>query len=104
MQIEPDKWLASPFVIGSLGALVGLRFAPGASWTGRAFNVGSGGLCAWFVAPALAEIGHISSPGLAAALAFAVGMFGLSAASAISTGLRDLKVSEIISGWISRRS
>lgn len=103
MQVEPEKWLASPFVIGALGALVGLRFAPGASWSGRAFNVAAGGTCAWFVAPALAELGHVHSSGMAAALAFAVGMFGLSAASAVATGLRDLKVGEIISGWISRR-
>lgn len=102
--IDPEKWLASPFVVGALGALVGLRFAPGASWAGRALNVGSGGVCAWFVAPALAEMGHVSSAGMAAALAFAVGMFGLSAASAISDGLRALKVGEIITGWLSRRS
>jgi|CXWL01.1.fsa_nt_gi hypothetical protein len=103
MQIDPEKWIASPFVIGSLGALVGLRFAPGATWAGRAANVTAGALCAGFIAPALAEIVHIATPGMSSALSFAVGLFGLSAASAIATALRELKLGEIISGWISRR-
>ena len=103
MQIEHEKWLASPFVIGSLGALVGLRFAPGASWAARAANVTAGAMCAGFIAPALAEMVHVTSPGMSAALSFLVGMFGLSAASAVSTGMREIKLAEIVSGWFSRK-
>jgi len=36
------------------------------------------------------------------ALAFAIGMFGMSAAAAVMQGLRDIKLGEIMTGWISR--
>lgn len=100
---DPERWVQSHFAAGALGALVGLKFAPGATWAERAFNVGAGSLCAGFFAPALAEWLKVPSPGMHSALSFAVGMFGISLAAAIAQALKDTKLADIISGWLSRR-
>jgi len=42
MDIDPEKIVKSPFLIGALGALVALRGAPGESWLIRCINVLSG--------------------------------------------------------------
>jgi ACR3 family arsenite efflux pump ArsB len=102
-EFDPEKLMNSHFVVGALGALVGLKFAPGTTWRERAINVSAGMLCAGYFAPALAEWFHVASPGMQSALAFAVGMFGLSLAAAVAQALRELKLGEIISGWLSRR-
>lgn len=100
---DPERWLHSSFTVGALGALVGLRFAPGATWAERVFNVVSGAFCAGFFAPALVEWMRINSPGMQSALSFAVGMFGISLAAAIALAIREIKLGEIISGWVSRK-
>jgi len=103
MDLEPQKILANPLMAGIAGALVGLRFAPGMSWLERITNIGSGAACAGFIAPAAGELFNLSSIRMQAALAFALGMFGMSLAAAVMQGVRDLKLAEIISGWISRK-
>lgn len=103
MELDLDKVGRNPFMAGALGALATLRFAPGASWWERATNVLAGSVCAGYCAPALAEWWSIASPCMHSALAFGVGMFGLSLAAAITQGIRDTRVGEIISGWISRK-
>lgn len=102
MDVDLDKVARNPFMAGALGALATLRFAPGASWWERATNVLAGSVCAGYCAPALAEWWAIALPGVRSALAFGVGMFGLSLAAAITQGIRDTRVAEIIAGWLSR--
>jgi hypothetical protein len=105
MQFDFDSeyWLHSHFAVGALGSIVGLRFALGTTWKERAFNVVAGTLCAGFFAPALAEWMRVTSAGMHSALSFAVGMFGISLAAAVAQAIREMKLGEIISGWISRR-
>lgn len=100
---EPEKWLQSHFAVGALGSIVGLKFAPGATFFERVFNVGAGTLCAGFFAPALAEWWHVTSPGMHSAMSFAVGMFGISLAAAVAQAIRELKLGEILTGWLSRK-
>lgn len=102
MELDVERLVRSPFAVGAAGGLVALRFAPGLTWFERAFNVLCGSLCAGFSGPALAEWLQVSSPGMQAGLSFGVGMFGLSLAAAVVQGIRDVRLSEIISGWLTR--
>ena len=102
MDIDPQKLAAAPFLAGVAGALVALRFAPGASWVERVTNVASGSACAAFIAPAAGEYFHLSSASMLSCMSFALGLFGMSVAAALMTGMRDIKVGEIVSGWLSR--
>lgn len=101
--LDPQKIISNPLAAGVAGALVGLRFAPGLSWLERITNVSTGAACASFVAPAAGELFRLSSASMMSGLAFAVGMFGMSLGAAIIQGLRDLKVGDIITSWISKR-
>lgn len=103
MDFEPHKIAANPLVAGLAGAFVGLRFAPGASWLERITNVAAGAICSGFVAPAVGEMLRLQSPAMLGFLAFVVGMFGMSLASAVMQGLRDIRMSEIITSWVSRK-
>ena len=103
MDIDFDRVTRNPYAAGALGSLVALRFAPGLSWLERFVNVATGGLCAGFLAPGLSDWWHITSHGIQSGLAFGVGMFGLSLAAAVLQGIRELRMAEIITGWISRK-
>lgn len=103
MDLDPSGLTRNPFAAGALGSLVGLKFAPGVSLLERITNVGAGAACAGYAAPALAEWMHVTSPHVHSGLAFAVGLFGLSLAAAVQQGIRDLKLGEVITGWISRK-
>ena len=100
---DSQAWLTSPFLIGAIGALVGLRFAPGLSWPERAFNVSTGAACAGFISPATAELFRLSSNHMTSALAFLMGAFAMAIMGALMQGLRDLKLAEIVADWFSRR-
>jgi hypothetical protein len=102
MELDPTKLVATPLFAGVAGALVALRFAPGATWGDRSINVLSGSACAGFIAPAAGELFKLTSSPMLACLSFFLGMFGMSIAAAIMQGFRDLKVAEILSGWLSR--
>lgn len=103
MNLDGDHILGSPFTIGGLGSLVALKFAPGATWWERATNVGSGMLVAGYGAPALVEWLQFKSQGLGNAAAFIIGLLGMSLIAAVFQGIRDLRLADIISGWLARR-
>lgn len=103
MDIDPHKIITHPLMAGLAGAVVGLRFAPGLSWLERVTNVAAGAACSAFVAPASAEMLRLSSASMTGFLAFVIGMFGMSIAAALFQGLRDMKVGEIVTGWVSRK-
>ena len=98
-----ERTVRSPWAAGLLGSIVALKFAPGTTWPERAVNVGAGALCAGFCAPALVDWLHIEPVSMRSGAAFAVGMFGLSVAAAVIDGVRELKLAEVITGWISRK-
>lgn len=103
MDIDPDRVLSNPFTVGGFGALVALRFAPGATWWERATNVASGACAAGFLAPALVDWLQLKTPGLANAAAFLLGLLGMSLIAALLEGIRNLKLAEILQGWLARR-
>jgi hypothetical protein len=103
MDVNLDKILTSPFTAGLVGALVGLRFAPGISWGERVTNVAAGAACSAFMAPAASEVFLLTSESMMGFLSFAIGMFGMSVAAAIMEGLREIKVAELINGWFQRK-
>lgn len=100
MDIDPDRLLRSPWTAGALGALVGLKFAPGLSWVERVFNVIAGALCAGYASPALAEWLHVAGEGMRGGLSFVIGLFGLSLAAAIVQGMRDARLGDAVTSWL----
>lgn len=102
MDLDPQKLLATPLVAGLVGACLGLKSAPGVSWSERLINVLGGSACAGFVAPAAGEMFKLSTPSMLSCLSFFLGMFGMSLVSAIMAGLREVKVGQIIQSWFSR--
>ena len=103
LELDPQKLAQSHVVIGAMGSIVALRFAPGASWLERAGNVFAGSLCASYLTPAAGHWMGVDSVGALGALAFLIGLFGLSMTSALLQALRELRLAEIIGGWISRK-
>lgn len=103
MDIDPHRVAAHPVIAGLIGALIGLRFAPGPGIVSRLVNVAAGAVTAGYVAPAAAELFALQSAVTQSALAFATGMFGMSIAAAIMQAVKDLQLAQIITGWISRR-
>lgn len=100
MDIDPDRLLRSPWMAGAIGALVGLKFAPGITWFERTFNVLSGSLCAGYASPALAEWLHVGGDGMRGGLSFVIGLFGLSLAAAVVQGMRDAKLGDAVTSWL----
>ena len=103
MDLDPDRLLRGPFIAGLSGSIVALRWVPGITLLERLFNALAGTAVAGIGSPALSDWLHITSAGTVSALAFAVGLFGLSLAAAIVQAIRDLRLADIITGWISRK-
>ena len=97
-----DVWV-HPFMAGTLGALVGLRFAPGLGVVERSINVSSGALVASFLTPVATTVLSVNSPSVESGFAFILGMFGMSIMASVMTGLREVRFGEIITGWLKRR-
>ena len=95
--------LGSYLVAGAAGSIVALRFAPGLTKLERAGNVLAGALCAAYLTPLATDWLHIESPGMVGGMAFLVGMFGQSMAAACVQAMRDMRLADIITGWISRK-
>lgn len=92
----PDDIIRGPVAAGIAGALIGLRWAPGASWGERMANVASGSAIAGYVGPLACELLDLGSPKAQAAVGFGLGLFGISLATTVLTLLRDLKLAEIL--------
>lgn len=102
MDIDPDRVLRSPFLIGALGALVALKGAPGETWAARIFNILSGALLAGFAAPAIAEFFSLPSPAMQGAMSFAVGLFGMNFVATASVWIKHLHISDVLP-WLRRK-
>lgn len=90
------RTVTNPLMAGIMGALVGLRFAPGAAWWERIGNVFAGALCAGYLSPAVAYFMGLASMELRAALAFMLGMFGMSLAAALVQAIRETQWAALI--------
>lgn len=97
------KTVLTPEGAGVTGSIVGAKFVPAPSWLERFLNLALGAACAAFVAPAVVEWLHVSSRSWQMAVAFVIGVFGLSLCSAVIDGIKKLDLATIISGWISKK-
>lgn len=103
MDIDPEAVVKSPFVVGALGALASLKFAPGETRWEKFLNVLAGTLAAGFSTPFLAEYLKMPSPAFLNAAAFFIGLLGMSLVAQILQTLRDTQWAAIVTGWLSRR-
>lgn len=95
MDFDPQNAVTHPIAAGLLGALAGLKFAPGITWPERLFNVVCGMSCAVYISPAVGELFNLLTPYKQAGLSFLIGMFGMSIAAAIMQGVRDIQVAVV---------
>lgn len=103
MDINPERALNNPILASFLGAVVGLRFAPGLTWIERVGNVAAGMVLAVYAAPALTDYLQVAKPGMLAGLSFAVGLFGLSLAAAVTNAIRQANLAEWAGSWLRRK-
>lgn len=92
----PDELIRGPVAAGIVGAIIGLRWAPGNSWPERVANVISGAAIASYGGPFACEIFDLTSPKAQAAIGFGLGVFGISLATLAVSLLRDLKLADAI--------
>lgn len=91
------NFLKSPFTVGSFGAAVfALKFAPGETWQQRVVNIVAGGITAGYISPALVEYLELQSTGFSNAVAFGVGLLGMSLIAAILQAIRETKLADFI--------
>lgn len=100
-ELDTDKILASPFVVGLFGAVVALKGCPGRSWIERVFNAGCGALLAGFLSAALAEWLGLRTPETRSAVAFIVGLFGMNLVASANAWLLEAKLSDVLP-WIKK--
>lgn len=105
MQIDLDelKRIAMhPTAIGGLGALSALRFIPGSSFWERLMNAVVGLLISAFVSPLVVDLMSLGPRG-AGAVAFLLGLFGVTTAGQLFRAIERLDLASVISGWLERR-
>jgi hypothetical protein len=98
-----DKVFQSDFAVGFLGACISLRWVPGKTYKERLFHLLSGATCASIFTPALLEWLIVPQGSIRFALAFAVGVFGVSLVAAIHTVIQEVKWKEIVRSWLKRK-
>lgn len=99
--IEPI--IASPFFVGLIGALVGLKFSPGSGLLQRLTNVMCGAAIAGYCAQPLGDWLRLDKHSDVLGVAFVCGILGLSIIAAAVRAIGELKIAEIVTGWLSRR-
>lgn len=104
IDIDPNRIIAHPIFVGILGVAVSvLKFMPGTNYAEKAINFMAGAAVVWSCAPGVIEYLSIKTIGIASLLSFMIGAFGLSLAAAVSSGIKETKFGEIITGWLSRK-
>jgi hypothetical protein len=96
MDINPEAVVKNPFLIGALGALVGLRGVPGATFAERAINAISGALLSGFTSPFIAEYFGMTGDGALSFTAFVVGLFGLNFVASLQVWIKSADASDFI--------
>lgn len=98
-----DQITQHPLTPGAVGAVIGLRWAPGASWPDKAINVVGGAACAAYLGPLVCSLLRLTAQPATAAIGFALGLFGLSLVGAVMDGIRNIKLADVASSWLTRR-
>jgi hypothetical protein len=96
MDINAETITKSPFFIGALGALVGLRGVPGSTWGERAINAVSGALLSGFTSPFIAGYFGLVGDGALSFAAFVVGLFGLNFVAALQTWIKGADLADYL--------
>lgn len=97
-----------PYIVAILAGIGGALLAayyllPGKNFLEKVINFAAGSLLATFCAPGAVDYFNVQLKGIAMLMGFTIGLFGLSLMAAITSGIREVKFGEIISGWLSRR-
>lgn len=100
--IDSEKIISSPFVVGLAGGVVALKGAPGKTWLERVFNAGCGALLAGFLSEAAAEWLGLKTPQMQSAIAFLIGLFGMSMVASANTWLSRVALSDVIP-WLGKK-
>lgn len=101
LDINPEIVAKNPFLIGALGALVGLRGVPGANFAERAVNAVSGALLSGFTSPFIAAYFGMTGEGALSFTAFVVGLFGLNLVAATQEWMKGMTIADLIP-WIKK--
>lgn len=96
IDIDPEKIARNPWFAGAVGALVALRGAPGDSWPMRCVNVLSGMAIAGLLTEGVAQYFGMTAPAMQGAVAFLLGLFGMNLVSAVTTALKETKLSDVL--------
>lgn len=90
---------------GLFGAIVSLRWVPGATLGHKAWNVACGTALAYYGGPTLADLLSLASPKATGAVGFGLGLFGVSVSNLLMVTLTDLrpKLVDIASSWLTKR-
>lgn len=96
MDLDPDRIIRSPWAAGAVGAMVALRGAPGETWAGRLFHVACGLAIAGYLTDAVAQYFGLESSAMQSGAAFLLGMFGMNLAAAVTTAIRETRLSDVL--------
>lgn len=96
--------IESPYSAGIAGAFIAAaKFLPGKGVIEKLLNFFCGCVFAFFCVPGVIDHFSITSAGKVSLTSFVLGLIGLVLAASISTGIKEIKWGEIISGWLSRK-
>ena len=87
VDIDTTSIIKHPVAAAILGALVGLRFAPGLTWGQRAFNASSSVALAMIFGPMGADLLQLSETGTSA-LSGGIALFGLGLADQVQAAIK----------------
>lgn len=90
-------------VAGSAGSVVAGAMMAGEPINGRLVKVACGMLVAGYVTPLVASFVGVSSAPAVSALAFLLGLFGLALVAQIMRAISELRGSEALQSWLTRR-
>lgn len=99
---NPDVLAKSPILASALGSLVGMRFAPGASWVARVTNGVGGFASAIYGTQLLTWFLKLESVGAIAGLSFLVGILSMVVIDALVQGLRETRLGGFLNGVLDR--
>jgi hypothetical protein len=91
-----DAVVHNPFVVGAVGAIVSLKYAPGDKWFDRAQNVFGGSVCAGYGTPFLVEWMGWTSPHITVFAGFVIGLVSMTLVAEILQAVKGVKWSDLL--------
>jgi hypothetical protein len=92
-----------PALAGLLGAVVALRWIPGATLLTKAWNVGSGFTFAVFMGPWACDFFGIDGLRANVGVGWLFGMFGVAVCDKVAESVKALQLAAIVTGWLSKK-